>query len=177
MKVALCGLAGVGKERSSREVSQKLGLQLHSAGGCFRQEAARRGLSAKELELLALKDASVDQQIDARIVQFANENPRCLIEGRRVRFLVPEAVSVLLTCEDGVRFGRIARRENIPLRQAEYLTVQREMATSERYRVLYGVSLEDVLDPTKFAHVIDTTYLAEDEVIGRLIASLQKALV
>jgi len=146
VRVALAGLPGCGKTTAARLVARELGLALVSAGSVFRELAAKRNLSLAEFSRVAEQDPSIDRALDARMLEILRQGD-VLVEGRLVAWLVTAngvpALRVWLECPPEVRAARVAAREGVPVEQARAANDLREASEDERYRTIYGVSMDD----------------------------------
>ncbi|HAO65006.1 TPA: hypothetical protein DCQ44_03445 [Candidatus Taylorbacteria bacterium] len=178
-RVGVSGLAKVGKGKNCEELARLLSLKFASAGGCFRAVARQRGFGDDymKLEELAITDPSVDREVDAFVVKFARENPRCLIEGRRVVHVMRQAfyldASILMTCRLPVRTARAANVEGTSRAEASRRIKKREAAANERYKILYGVSLWSMMEPTNFDFKINTSNQTPEQSLVKMLEFLR----
>ncbi len=161
-KIALCGLAGVGKGTVGPMLARELDVPFYCAGDSFREIAKRKGVSPAELENLAISDLTVDLEIDEGLRKFglANLKQGWVIEGRRAPHVladIPNLRKILLTCSDPVRSQRIMERDkHASLQAAQEATLKREAETSERYSKLYKQTLAELVSPNGFDFTFNT---------------------
>lgn len=161
MKLAICGLAGVGKGSLGAALAKKHHLPRIVTGEVFKDIAVRRGITPQELEILAITDRSIDKEVDDAVRAFARLNNDCIIDGRLASRLVPDARSILLRCDDDIRFHRIAQRDKISWEKAEERTIAREEALVRRF----GLPLSMLFRPALYNHVFDTTRYGQFQVL------------
>ena len=82
MRITISGPPGSGKTTACNRLSEMLGLKAVVFGKIFRELAAEKHLSLLEFGQLAEKDPSIDEAIDARIVEIARQNEDIILESR-----------------------------------------------------------------------------------------------
>ncbi|MDR7458812.1 MAG: AAA family ATPase, partial [Armatimonadota bacterium] len=75
MIVAIAGPIGVGKSTVARQLAERLGVRVVSAGEVFRDLARQRGLSVLELNRAAEDDPSLDREVDRLQAALARQGP------------------------------------------------------------------------------------------------------
>lgn len=174
-KIALCGLAGVGKGTVGPMLAQELGVQFYSGGDSFGAIAKSKGVSKAELESIAVLDLKVDQEVDEGLRKFGLDNLQrgWVIEGRRAAHVladIPNLRKILLTCSDPVRFQRIMDRDkHASPEAAQEATLKREAETSQRYVALYKQTLAELVSPNGFDFIFNTGRGTPAEQCQRLI--------
>lgn len=176
--IIIGGLGGTGKSSLSRRVAKEMGLPLLSVGSIFRDLAERRGISLVELNARMLTEPAIDDEVALRIHAFVTSHRACVVEGwfawHCVRNL-PGIYRVKLTCQDPVRFARIASREKVTLSMAMTETLEREAMMIERFAERCHVP--DWNDDRHFDYVIDTTRLQLDQVYEAVIFDLSSRVI
>lgn len=180
--IALCGLAGVGKGTIGPILAEELGVMFYSAGESFRALAATLGVTPATLEKMAIANPKVDLEVDRRLREFGINNWRqgWVIEGRRAVDIlsnektIPVLRKILLTCSDGVRHGRIWKRDKYDSPEtARLATEKREKETSERYSELYGQTLAQLVNPDNFDLVVNTEEGTPGENCDKILSWLE----
>ncbi|MBS3097386.1 nucleoside monophosphate kinase [Candidatus Woesearchaeota archaeon] len=177
MIITISGRAGSGKSTIAKLVAKKLGLKHFSSGDFMRQMAKEKGISLLELSKLAEKDKSIDKELDERQIKFGKEEDNFIIDGRLSAFFIPKAdFKIFLDADKKTRAERIlkdARTEERgkSLEDIEKKIEERERSEAKRYREYYSY---DCYDKSKYNHVIDTTNLAIEEVVKKVLDITQK---
>ncbi len=153
MIVAISGPIGVGKSTVARMLAERLGIPCISAGGVFRELAARRGISVVELNRLAEGDPRIDRDLDQLQAELARPGP-CVVESRLAGWMVQADLKVWLDAPLEVRAARVAGREGHDPDAARDELLTRERSEWSRYRALYGI---DITDRAPFHLVVDTS--------------------
>ncbi len=151
--VAIGGPIGVGKSTVARGLAQRLGIPCISAGGVFREVAARRGLSVVELNRLAEDDPTIDRDLDRLQGELAKAGP-CVVESRLSGWMVAADLKVWLDAPLEIRAARVAGREGQVSDEARQELLVRERSEWSRYKALYGIEITDRLP---YQLVVDTS--------------------
>jgi cytidylate kinase len=177
MIITISGHPGSGKSTVAKLLAKKLGLKHYSAGDFMRAMAIERGISLEELTKIALKDRSIDDEIDKRTVELAEKEDNFVIDSRLGWKFIPGAVKILLTINPDVAAKRIfemrrpEEKENVTLEKTKENTKNRLKAEIERYRKIYNV---DYTDPKNHDFSVDTSVLTPDEIVGKIMEFLNK---
>ncbi|MGC9011401.1 (d)CMP kinase [Thermogladius sp.] len=174
VRIAVSGPPGSGKTTQARRIADTYDLVYYSAGGIFRELARSRGLSLEELSLVALKDPSIDLEIDKRTFQLAHED-NVVLDGHLTAWIASDLVDfkIYITAPLKVRVARIAARDNKPFEDALRETIVRESVQRKRFIEFYGI---DPLDLSIFDLVIDTSKLGVEETFAIIKNSIDKFL-
>jgi cytidylate kinase len=172
LKIALTGLAGVGKSDTVNALISMYGLVRRSSGDFFRQTARERGISLLQLEKLAETDKTIDFEVDRLMTEFGLENDNFIVDARLAGECVPRAVKILLVCDDEVRMMRVALRDGVSIDDARHETMTREKSIRQRFKRYYGIDRFD--DPKKFDLVVDTTNMNPVAVVQKIVVYLEE---
>jgi cytidylate kinase len=153
MIITLSGQPGSGKTSAAREIAEKYGFVIISAGEQFRKLAAERGMTLEEFGKLAESDKSIDLAIDQRQKELSTKYPDVLVEGRLAGWTIDADLKIWLKTPLRVRAERIAKREDIPVHRAYDETETRQKCEIARYRKFYDIVLTDM---SCYDLVIDT---------------------
>jgi CMP/dCMP kinase len=166
------GLAGTGTSTLCRVLADRLALPYAYAGGIFREEAARRGLSLAEFNALCQADPSVDRSLDDRQVELL-ERGGLILEGRMAGWLAHHhgiaATRVWVTCDEDERIRRITERDGEDPEVQRARTRERERSELERFRRYYGADLADL---SVYDLVLDSTDASPDDLADTVQAVL-----
>ncbi len=177
MIVTISGKAGSGKSTVAKLISEKLKLRHYSIGDLMRVMASDKGISLTELNKLAEHDKSIDLELDNRLKELGKAKDNFVVDGRLAAFFIPNAqVRVFLDTDNKVRAERILKdkrehEKSKDLNEMVNKIQEREKSEKKRYRKYYGV---DYLDKKLYNLFIDTTELNPNDVVGKIIKSIEK---
>ena len=131
--------------------------------------ARERGMSLAEFGRYATDHPEVDVELDARLADRARRGG-VVIESRLAGWIARneglQAVAVFIDCPAEVRAERVADREGVPVGQALADNHERQRVERDRYRVLYGIDIEDL---SPYDLVLDSSALGPDELADRVV--------
>jgi cytidylate kinase len=176
MIITIGGTGGSGKTTVGKEVARKLGYKHYSTGQMMREMAEERKISLLELSKLAETDTTIDQELDQRQIDLGRNEDNFVIDGRLSFHFIPNAVKIFLDADFDVRAKRIfhdtiRNEHNVSLETSKEKLKKREESERKRYMEYYN------LDPSDHKHydlVIDTSKIAVDEIVGKIIGFLEK---
>lgn len=177
MKVTISGKAGSGKSTVAKLLSEKLMLKHYSIGDLMRAMALEKELSLLELNKLAEKDISIDLELDNKLKEIGRTKDNFAVDGRLTAFFIPNAeIRVFLEADDNVRAERILKNKrehekSKSLKEAIINIKKREESEKKRYQKYYGINY---LDKKLYNHVIDTTKLTPNEVVGEIMEFMKQ---
>ena len=168
LRVAISGKSGCGNTTVSTLLSEKLGVALINY--TFRQLAAERGMTLREVIEAAKSDDSYDVRVDTRQVELARREP-CVLGSRLAIWMLKEAdVKVYLIASDDTRAKRILNREGGDLEKIKEFTKFRDAQDSERYMRLYGIDNDEY----EFADLkIDTATRTPETIVALILEHLE----
>lgn len=173
LTITVGGLAGTGSSTLSRTVAARLGLPYEYAGGLFRAEATRRGLTVEEFNRLCEEDPTVDRSLDLRQLELLRQGG-LLLEGRMAGWLaahdgLAHVLTVWVVCDDDERLRRLGERDGGADDEVRSRTSQREASEQDRFRRFHGA---DILDLSTYRLVVDSTSTPPTDLADEVIASL-----
>ncbi len=170
MRITISGPPGSGKSTACSKLTERLGLESVIFGKIFRQLAAEKNLSLGELGELAEKDPSIDKMIDSRILEIARANEDIILESRLSAYMCARngipAFKVYIDASPEVRMARIGVREGETVEEACAKTLDRQRSEAKRYKMYYGIDIED---KSVYDFIINTDDLDPDQVVEKII--------
>ncbi len=174
MRITISGPPGSGKTTACNRLSEILGLKAVVFGKIFRELAAEKHLSLLEFGELAEKDPSIDEAIDAKILEIARENENIILESRLSAYMLSRnsipAFKIYLGASPEVRMSRIGVREGQTLEDAKRETVERQASEAKRYKMYYDI---DINDMSVYDLVVNTDDLDPDGVIETILKAIE----
>ena len=174
MRITISGPPGSGKTTACNRLSEILGLKAVVFGKIFREMAAEKHLSLLEFGDLAEKDPSIDEAIDAKILEIARENEDIILESRLSAYMLSRnsipAFKIYLGASPEVRMSRIGVREGQTLEDAKRETVERQASEAKRYMMYYNI---DINDMSVYDLVVNTDDLDPDGVIDTIMKAIE----
>ena len=174
MRITISGPPGSGKTTACNRLSEILGLKAVVFGKIFRELAAEKHLSLLEFGQLAEKDPSIDEAIDAKILEIARENENIILESRLSAYLLSRnsipAFKIYLGASPEVRMSRIGVREGQSLEDAKKETIERQASEAKRYMMYYNI---DINDMSVYDLVVNTDELDPDGVIDTILKAIE----
>lgn len=179
MIVTISGRPGSGKSVVASRVADALGFHHVSAGDFMREMATERGQSILELSRSAEERDSIDREIDARTVRFAEESDDFVMDARLGWHFIPDSIKVFLEVVPETAARRIyeARRgsehENVTMEETLRAIESRTESERKRYLTYYGL---DYTDHAQFDLVVDTSDKTVEEVVGEILEQVRSGL-
>jgi CMP/dCMP kinase len=176
MIIAISGKAGSGKSSVAKAISKELKLRHYSVGDVMRQMAKEKGITLLDLNKLAEKDASIDKELDDRLITLGKTEKNFVIDGRLTAFFIPHAdFRIFLDAPVKTRAERIlsAQRKDekhATLKDTITNIEKREESERKRYRQYYNV---DYSDRKLYTHVINTEPLSLQQVVERIVGIVE----
>ena len=174
MRITISGPPGSGKTTACNRLSEILGLKAVVFGKILRELAAEKHLSLLEFGQLAEKDPSIDEAIDAKILEIARENENIILESRLSAYMLSRnsipAFKIYLGASPEVRMSRIGVREGQSLEDAKKETIERQASEAKRYMMYYNI---DINDMSVYDLVVNTDELDPDGVIDTILKAIE----
>lgn len=173
-QIAIAGWAGTGTTTAAKGVLLRLGEPwriVRPASDTFRRMAIDRypdmdpSSALAQFERDACSDLSIDKACDDSVAALAASEEFFIVDARLGARFAPDALRVLLYCDDDLRYQRVARRDGIGPCTAVNETMDREASARRRYMELYGVCIENLEYDLK----IDTRKTCEADVIDLIV--------
>jgi cytidylate kinase len=170
IRIAISGRSGCGNTTISKMVADTLGLRFINF--TFRSLANERGLDLKQMLELALKDESIDREVDTRQVKLAREEGGCVLGSRLAVWMLDDAdLKIYLDASPQIRAQRIIKREGGDLEDVAAFTAERDRQDHERYLRIYNIDTNnwDFVDL-----VIDTDIFTPEQIVEKIIKKAQE---
>ncbi|MEM4633739.1 MAG: cytidylate kinase family protein [Candidatus Anstonellaceae archaeon] len=169
MIICISGLTGSGKNTVSELVAQKLGLRLVSP--TFKTLAAKHKMSLMDFHKKAEREHSIDKRFDAQLLAQAKKG-NCVVSTWLGPWIVKDAnLRVWLYAKKEARAARIAKRDAMPLEEAERHVLERDESNHLRYREIYGI---DIYDHTDFDILINTERFSPQQSSEIIVAAAKQ---
>ena len=176
MIITVAGHAGSGKSTVAKLLAARLGFKHYSTGDFMRQMADERGISIKDLNIIAEKDRAIDKLLDDRQKKLGETEDNFVLDSRLGGLFIPKAIKVFLDCDIDTRIKRTmldkrTSEKHPSVESAKKFALERESSEKKRFRELYNF---DPYDPENYDIAIDTTSIPAEEVADKVIAVLGK---
>lgn len=174
MQITIGGVPGAGKSTAAKLVAEKLGYDFYSMGKIRRELAEERGLTIDEFNSLP---ENTDAVVDERQKTLGREGDNFVNEGRLAFYFMPNSVKIYFHCDINIAASRIFKEPRSSERvyadiAGVVLDLQKRMQSDrERYSGHYNI---DCYNPAHFDYVIDTTNLAIDETLEKVLEIVKK---
>jgi len=173
-KIVICisGMAGTGKSTLAKKLAHKYNLKYYSGGDALKALAAEQGYnsslngwweSPEGLSFLEKRkrDPSFDKAVDENFLKYAVKG-QVLLDSWTMPWLVKGGFKIWLSASVERQAERIAKRDNMTVKEALEALKEKEARTKTIYKELYGFALGEDFAP--FDLVLDTDNLSAQEV-------------
>ncbi len=159
LTITVSGVSGAGKSLGARALAEAFNLRYISSGQILRQLAKKRNISLEEF--CAIREPEVDYEMDRRNLKFAMEG-NVIIDARLSGWCAGDwaDVKIFYECPLDVRAERVAKRDNITVKEARERLEKRDREDHEKYKELYGINS---YDKSIYDIVIDNGKLTKEE--------------
>jgi cytidylate kinase len=170
--ICICGMTASGKSTVARRVADKYGVRLYSGGDALKALAIEAGYkplnrgwweSEEGLKFLRQRqsDPGFDRKVDAKLLEYAKQG-NAILDSWTMPWLFDNGFNIWIDASKEVRVKRLAKRDELGLREALRILEEKEETTKQIYKKLYGFRLGEDFSP--FDLVLDTDKLDADEV-------------
>ena len=173
--ITIAGKPGSGKSTTANKVAEALGFTRFSSGTFMREIAQKRGLTLKEINLLAEKEPAIDYEVDTSLRKLG-EQDNIVIDSRLAFHWIPESFKVYLDLDLDLAAERIFQNMNQErVRSGENASSVHEVlirlhdrlsSERKRYKKLYGI---DPYDAAHFDLVLDTAENKPDAIAKEIV--------
>ena len=173
--ITITGHLGSGKSTVAQMLSKHLGWEYYSTGMAQRLIAQKRGISAMELNRLAITDPSIDAEIDGVFQNPPWGEKKCVVDSRLAFYFLPDSLKVCLQVDTLTAANRIWNAKG---RVSEHYASEEEArvylqkrSELEQAHFIKNYHL-DITNLNQFDLVIDTTNRTPEEVCEKILAHL-----
>ncbi|MEM3616443.1 MAG: cytidylate kinase family protein [Candidatus Bathyarchaeia archaeon] len=182
--ICICGMAGSGKSTLAKKLAEKYGLRYCSGGDALKALALERGHKPAEhgwweskegLSFLEKRERNpeFDKAVDQKLLEIAKHG-NVILDSWTMPWLLEGGLKIWLEASLRKRADRVAKRDNIPMKEALKALRKKEEKTKSIYEKLYGFKLGE--DFTPFHIILDTDNLSAEEVFQVLSLVLDKVV-
>ncbi|MEM1563851.1 MAG: cytidylate kinase family protein [Candidatus Bathyarchaeia archaeon] len=180
--ICVCGMAGSGKSTLAKKLAEKYGLKYYSGGDALKALALEKGRKLAEhgwweskegLSFLEEreKNPEFDKAVDQKLLEIAKQG-NVVLDSWTMPWLLEGGFKIWLEASPRKRAERVAKRDNITVKEALKALKKKEQKTKSIYEKLYGFKLGE--DFTPFHVILDTDNLSAEEVFQVLSVVLDK---
>ncbi len=158
--IVMSGDIGSGKSSVATELKQLTGFDIIGTGTIQRAIASRRGLTTLELNEISQTDRSVDDEIDAYVVETGKSQNRLIMDSRLAWHFIPSAFKVFLAVDPVVGAERVFNasrhdENNESLEITLKNNLKRQSIEDQRFNQLYNIHFRKY---SNYDLIIDTSY-------------------
>ncbi len=171
MQITIGGMPGSGKSTVASLAAKKLNLKFYSMGGIMRELAAKRGMPINEY--VSLKE-DIDTELDGYQKSLGEKEDDFIIEGRLAFHFIPRSIKIFFDIDLKIASERIfldpRLKSERPYSSASECLKALKLRIADdkkRYKMRYGL---DAYDSKNFDYVIDTSNMAIDEAVGKVLS-------
>ena len=165
--IVISGWPAVGKTTIANELSKELNYVLYNGGDVLKDLASERGYDVFGIDWWDTEEARdfmeeresnpyFDIEVDRKLVDIVRSG-NVVVTSYTLPWLVPESVKIWLKGSRSNRIKRMAKRDNLKIKEARSILQQRDDNNVRIYKNLYG--FEFGKDLTVFDFVLDTDLL------------------
>ncbi|MGD1835699.1 MAG: AAA family ATPase [Nitrososphaeraceae archaeon] len=177
--IVISGWPAVGKTTIANELSKELDYMVYNGGDVLKDLASERGYDVFGIDWWDTEEAKdfmeeresnpyFDIEVDRKLVDIVR-NGNVIVTSYTLPWLVPESIKIWLKGSRSNRIKRMAKRDNLKIKDARSILQQRDDNNVRIYKNLYG--FEFGKDLTVFDFVLDTDLLNLENllIISKLI--------
>lgn len=179
--ITLGGLPGSGKSTVKSLLAEHFVWNAFSTGDFMRQTALARGLSFDEFNALIATDKSLDEEIDAKLIEIEQSHNNVIVDSHLAFHFVPSSYKVFLDISlkasasriysDNERNSRKSVGDTMKsIEEAETRIAARIANHNDRYMRYYNVS---PYDKSQYDLVINTEIYTPEQVADLIIKGYQ----
>lgn len=165
--IVISGWPAVGKTTLATALAKELGYRQYNGGDVLKLLASEKGYSvsgndwwdtdeAKNFMEERESNSYFDIEVDRKLVEIVRHGD-VIVTSYTLPWLVPESIKIWLKGSRSNRIRRMAKRDNLNVKQAKEIILQRDENNVRIYHNLYGYEFGK--DLTVFDFVLDTDLL------------------
>ena len=158
--IVMSGDIGSGKSSVATELKQLTNFDIIGTGTIQRAIASRRGLTTLELNEISQTDRSIDDEIDAYVIETGKNQDRLIMDSRLAWHFIPSAFKVFLAVDPVVGAERVFNasrhdENNASLEITLKNNLKRQTIEAQRFNQLYNINFRKY---GNYDLIIDTSY-------------------
>ena len=158
--IVMSGDIGSGKSSVANELKQLTGFDIIGTGTIQRAIANKRGLTTLELNEISQTDRSIDDEIDAYVIETGKSQDHLIMDSRLAWHFIPSAFKVFLAVDPVVGAERVfsaSRHDenNASLDITLKNNLKRQTIEDKRFNQLYNINFRKY---GNYDLIIDTSY-------------------
>jgi len=158
--IVMSGDIGSGKSSVAIELKQLTGFEIIGTGTIQRAIASKRGLTTLELNEISQTDRSIDDEIDAYVIETGKNQDRLIMDSRLAWHFIPSAFKVFLAVDAVVGAERVFNasrhdENNASLEITLKNNLKRQSIEDQRFNQLYNINFRKY---GNYDLIIDTSY-------------------
>jgi len=172
--IVISGWPAVGKTTLATALAKELGYRQYNGGDVLKLLASEKGYSvsgddwwdtdeAKNFMEERESNPYFDIEVDRKLVEIVRHGD-VIVTSYTLPWLVPESIKIWLKGSRSNRIKRMAKRDNLNVKQAKEIILQRDENNVRIYHNLYGYEFGK--DLTVFDFVLDTDLLDLNSLIS-----------
>lgn len=170
MIITISGNAGSGKDTIAELLAKKLKLKL--IRGTLRVFSREKGIDIMDFEREYTKNSDYwDKKLDEWQKEEVKKTGNCVLVSMLGAYHVSQAdLKIWLYAKDKIRAQRIARRDDIPRKEALAYLRERDEFFREKTKRIYAI---DFWAPKFYDLRIDTSDLTPEEIVAKIIKKVK----
>jgi predicted cytidylate kinase len=178
MKITISGLPGAGKTTIAKMLAKKLRYKCWSMGDMRGEIAKKHGMTIDQLNEIGKKEIWTDKEVDDFQKEIGDTKDNFIMEAWIGFYFIPNSIKIFLEVDEkeGAKRIFLDQREDEEhknnVEEVEKMIKKRLDESRERYKKYYGIN--DFTDRKQFDFVINTTKLAKEEVVEKIMEFLKK---
>ena len=158
--IVMSGDIGSGKSSVATELQQLTNFDIIGTGTIQRAIASKRGLTTLELNEISQTDRSIDDEIDAYVIETGKTQDRLIMDSRLAWHFIPIAFKVFLAVDPVVGAERVFNasrhdENNASLDITIKNNLKRQTIEDQRFNQLYNINFRKY---GNYDLIIDTSY-------------------